>query len=322
MKRQRTPKISFIIPTYNEEKNVKKWLDSIFKQHSPHIKIEVVLVDNYSKDDTLKIAKNYPIKILMNKIKHGEVSKMIGFRASTGKYAIYLDADVELIGKKWIQKMIKPLEEDENIIGTFTRKYSRKSDPALERFYSFDPLQRDSIYQLFSPSIDSTIQSKKKGYYLLKYEQHRIPPAGRCLYRRESLLYLTKAYDMFLELDFLVLLTRKGYKYFGYVPSAGLYHHHSPDLKTLLRKRRYNVQNVYLKTFNQKKYKWFDLSNTRDISKIILWTLYANLVFPSIIVGAYKSLKFKDWAGLYEPIVNLLVTDTIILSFISSTSFH
>lgn len=319
MKKQ--PKISVIIPTYNEERNIKKCLTSIFCQDYPKDRLEVIVVDDASTDKTLKIAKNFSVITISHKGRHGEIGKMIGFRKATGKYAIYLDADIELKGKKWFQKMIKPLEEDPKIIGAFTRKYSKKTDPPLERYYAFDPLQKDTIYQFFSPSIDEVVKEDRVGYKLLDYEKDKIPPAGRCLYRREKLLKIAFGYDMFLELDFLVLLVQKGLTLFAYVPDAGLYHHHAPDIKTLLRKRIYNVQKVYLKTLDKKLYKWFDLGKKKDLLKIFLWLVYANSIIPSIFVGIYKSIKHRDWAGMYEPVVNLLVTDTIVFAFVLSRGF-
>ena len=64
-------------------------------------------------------------------------------------------------------------------------------------------------------------------------------------------------------------------------------------------------------------YKWFDISKPKDLFRIICWIIYANLIIPSILMGLYKSIKFKDWAGMYEPVVNLLVTDTILLAALS-----
>lgn len=311
------PLISIIIPTLNEERNIGKCLSSIFNQNYPKNSLEVIVVDDKSVDKTIEIVKQFPVKILISGKRHGEISKMIGFKAAKGEFAVYLDADVELIGKNWFQKMIKPLQEDEEIIGSVTRKYAKKTDPPLERFLTFDPLQRDSLYQFFSPSIEKAIVSKRDGYFLCEYSVGKIPPAGRCLYRREKVLKLVSKYDMFLELDFLVLLVKNGFNKFAYVPEAGLYHHHAENIAQLLKKRKYNLTKVYLGR-KTRLYKWFDLSKPMDLLKIICWIFYANLILPSLLVGLYKIFKFKDWAGIYEPIVNLLVTDTIILYALSS----
>jgi len=307
------PLVSVIIPTLNEEKNIGNCLASIFAQDYPVQKLEVIVVDDKSTDQTIKIVKKYPVKILISGAHHGEVSKMIGFKMAKGEFTIYLDADVELIGKKWFQKMLKPLLENSEIIGSVTRKYARRSDPPLERFITFDPLQRDSLYQFFSPSIEQTIIKKRAGYSVCQYKLNHIPPAGRCLYRRKQVLKLVSEHEMFLELDFLVLLVKNGHDKFGYVPEAGLYHHHASSLLQLIKKRNYNLKKVYFGR-SDRLYKWFDLSKPKDAIRIICWVIYANLIIPSILMGLYKSIKFKDWAGMYEPVVNLLVTDMILLS--------
>src|SRR3989344_6412314 len=112
------PPISIIVPTLNEEKNIEKCLNSIFIQNYPKSRLEVIVVDDKSTDKTIEIAKQFPVKVLISGRRHGEISKMIGFKAARGEFAIYLDADVELIGKDWFQKMLKPLLEDQQIIGS------------------------------------------------------------------------------------------------------------------------------------------------------------------------------------------------------------
>src|SRR3990172_113240 len=320
MRKKSYPIISVIIPTLNEEKNIKRCLSSIFRQTYPKKRLEVIIVDDSSTDKTVNIAKKYPVKIIVHNNKHGEIGKMIGFRNASGKYAIYIDADVELKGTMWFQKMVKPLEENGTVIGSFTRKYSRKSDPPLERYYALDPLQRDIVYKMFSPSIKSVIKEKHKDYFVLEYKENRIPPACRVLYRRKELLKEVKNYNMFLELDFLVVMTKKGFNKFAYVSKAGLYHHHAKSLKELIRKRKYNIRNVYLKTYEKKLYKWFDLKNLIDLFKIVLLIVYSNTIFPGVIVGLYKSIKYKDWAGMYEPVVSLFITDIIIWEFLNNPS--
>ncbi len=312
------PSISIVIPTFNEETNIAKCLDSIFDQDYPQKNMEVIVVDDNSTDKTVEIVKKYPVKLLFSGKKHGEISKMVGFKSATSELVMYLDADIQLRGKDWLTKMVKPLVENEQIIGSFTRYYSKKETPAIERYLNFDPLQRDSIYQHFSPSVESVIIDNKDDYSICEYKIDKIPPAGLCLYRRKPLLNLDQHYDMFLELDFLVLLVKNGFTKFAYVPTAGLYHQHVSNLLGLLKKRKYNLQKVYLAR-QQRLYKWFDVHSLTGKLKIIAWIIYANLFLPSLLVGIYKSLKYGDFAGLYEPLVNLLVTDQIVSNFLLDT---
>ncbi len=308
------PTISIVIPTFNEEKNIKKCLDSIFRQKYPYSKLEVLVVDDNSTDRTQEIVRQYPTKLLISGKRHGEISKMIGFKAANGEYVMYLDADNELVGNNWFNKMLKPLEENKDIIGVFTWEGAMKTDSALERFLSFDPLQRDSLYQFFSPSIDEVVSQKKTDYWILKYEINKIPPAGRCLYRRAKIMPIIESFEMFLELDFLVLLVKNGFTNFGYSVNSGLYHHHASNVGELLRKRKYNLTKVYYIHAHNKLYQWFNLHNPIDVTKLFLWVVWSNLIIPSVIVGVYKSIKYNDVAGMYEPIINLLVTDMLVFT--------
>src|SRR5574341_160045 len=160
------PKISIVIPTFNESAFIEKCLQSIFDQKYPPKKLEVLVVDNYSTDNTVALAKKFPVRILMNKIKDAQASKMVALRQAHGEYFIYLDADIELVGRHWFDKMLRPLLENKEIVGAFTRVKSRPSDPAMTRYLSYDPFQRDPIFQFLSPGVEATIIEKHKRYLL------------------------------------------------------------------------------------------------------------------------------------------------------------
>ena len=53
------PEVSIVIPCYNEEEKIKECLDAVYAQDYPQEKIEVIVVDDGSTDDTLKILSDY-----------------------------------------------------------------------------------------------------------------------------------------------------------------------------------------------------------------------------------------------------------------------
>lgn len=80
-------KISVVIPTLNEEKNLPYLLNTI-----PKYVFEVIVVDGYSKDKTVEIAKKYNTKILYDR--EGKGSALIkGLNAAKGDIVIMMDAD-------------------------------------------------------------------------------------------------------------------------------------------------------------------------------------------------------------------------------------
>ncbi len=92
--------ISIIIPVKNSAKYLNDCLDSIDAQ--TYKNIEVLLVDNNSQDDTLKIAKAHSCRVLQYdpgiKITKFDApyKRNYGVKEAAGKYIYYLDADMEL----------------------------------------------------------------------------------------------------------------------------------------------------------------------------------------------------------------------------------
>lgn len=91
------PRISIIIPIYNEEKYISKCLNSIIQSDYDKSKIEVLLIDGGSSDKTIEIIekyqKKYPfLKLLNNPKKIVPVAMNIGIKNAKGEYIIRLDA--------------------------------------------------------------------------------------------------------------------------------------------------------------------------------------------------------------------------------------
>lgn len=94
-------KVSLIIPCYNEEKNIKPLFSEISKLQKK-IKLEVIIVDNGSKDRTLKEIFLYKkkvnnlkiVKIKMNKgFGHGVKA---GIKKSSSNLICYTHADLQI----------------------------------------------------------------------------------------------------------------------------------------------------------------------------------------------------------------------------------
>ena len=91
------PKISIIIPMYNEEKNVLKVIRTV--QNQKLQEIEIVCVNDNSNDNTLQILEDFQkedqrITIINNKINRGVIySRIYGAIRSRGEYVTFIEAD-------------------------------------------------------------------------------------------------------------------------------------------------------------------------------------------------------------------------------------
>ncbi|RLD05549.1 MAG: glycosyl transferase [Chloroflexota bacterium] len=87
------PLISIIVSTKNEEKNLERLLVSIRQQTYPHY--EIIVVDNFSTDATVKIARKFTNKVYLKGPERSAQRNFAVTRAQ-GDYLLILDADMEL----------------------------------------------------------------------------------------------------------------------------------------------------------------------------------------------------------------------------------
>ncbi|MBI4847425.1 MAG: glycosyltransferase family 2 protein [Nitrospirae bacterium] len=82
-----------MVPTYNAARFMPDLLGSIFRNKVDDM--EVIIVDDCSKDDTVKIAKNFPLKVIeLGKNGGPAKARNIGVAEAKGDIIFFLDSDV------------------------------------------------------------------------------------------------------------------------------------------------------------------------------------------------------------------------------------
>ena len=128
------PKLSIIIKALNEENNIARSIKSALKAIKK-IEGEVILADSLSTDNTIQIAKRYPIKIVQlsnPKNRSCGVGPQIGYLHSKGNYIYILDGDMEL-NTKFITLAIKELDGDKRLAGVAGRITEMTTDNIVFR---------------------------------------------------------------------------------------------------------------------------------------------------------------------------------------------
>jgi dolichyl-phosphate beta-glucosyltransferase len=89
------PDLSVVIPAYNEEQRLKKYLPVIVSYlRSRDLKFEIVVVNDGSNDGTGRVAQEFGVKLIdlhPNRGKGGAVRA--GMLAAQGRYVLFTDAD-------------------------------------------------------------------------------------------------------------------------------------------------------------------------------------------------------------------------------------
>lgn len=85
--------VSVIIPTFNSGKTLERCLKSI--QNQNYKKIEIIIVDAYSKDETRKIAEKLADKIFLL-AEERSYARNFGAEQAKGRFLFFVDSDMEL----------------------------------------------------------------------------------------------------------------------------------------------------------------------------------------------------------------------------------
>ena len=110
-------KISFVIPAFNEEKNIGRCLKSIRREYKGlSSDIEVIVVNNASTDRTGEVARGYSgVRVVDEPQKGLGHARQAGFKASAGDIVANIDADSEVpVG--WIDKVIEEFSKNDKLV--------------------------------------------------------------------------------------------------------------------------------------------------------------------------------------------------------------
>ncbi len=103
------PEISIMVPAYNEGKNISKCIDSIYDSDYNMSKVEVIVIDDGSTDNTLdELSKYKDIKILKQNHKGKSEALNLGAKNAKNEFIASIDADT-MLDRNCLKELVKPL---------------------------------------------------------------------------------------------------------------------------------------------------------------------------------------------------------------------
>ena len=135
------PKISIIIPTYNESQHLSLLLSdlSIFNEE-----IEIIIVDCNSDDKTKDIANIYKTNLCNSKKKNRGLQLNIGAKKAKGEWFIFIHADSRL-SKGWLKKVKSVIRKNKNFVYFF--KFKINNEKIIYRFLEIAVNLRSFIFK-------------------------------------------------------------------------------------------------------------------------------------------------------------------------------
>ncbi|MEI8194620.1 MAG: glycosyltransferase [Phycisphaerae bacterium] len=115
------PSVSVIIPAYNEGPDVAKSIESIARSNYPHEKLQIIAVDDGSKDDTWvhmeRMANRYPdivCAIRMDKNGGKRQGMRVGFALAAGDVVVTMDSD-SVVERDALRNLVTPIAADPTV---------------------------------------------------------------------------------------------------------------------------------------------------------------------------------------------------------------
>lgn len=296
------PKVSVIIPVRNESANITQLIEDLIGQDYLSEKIEIVVVDDFSEDDTVKIVTDFHderIKIieLKNLLNPEDISTAykkraleIGIRQSSGEIIMTTDGDCR-VSNRWISTMVGILQSSGNKLLTG----AVLMDNTPTRFRKFQSLDFLGMMGITAA--------------MLKMKIYNMANGANLIYEKKAFLEVDgfKGIDHLASGDDMLLMYKMAKKYQGAVgyakhPDAVVYTETLSDIPSFLQQRfRWTAKS---KDYQDKRMTW------------ILGTvfLFVFTVFLNFLLAPF----FKCIVGLL--LVQLIVKCIVDYRLLNSTS--
>lgn len=307
-KSKSAPLVSVIIPAHNEEKSIIRCLESVRK--NTHRKLQIIVINDASTDNTRKVVKEYIKKHNNRDIKLMYKQKNVGKagalnhalrRAVKGEFVMTLDAD-SLIGKKAIKNSLEYFRK-QNVVGVAANVRIIESQSVLGLLQKFEYMIGYRSKKFFSVtnsefiiggvgSMYRTSVVKKAGLYDHDILTEDIALSLKIISKGNKANRIVYAYD--------VLAMTEGVQSFGAL------------LKQRYRWKMGNLQAII-------KYRKMALSTKKSFTKALTWyrlpmaflgeimLLMEPLVFAYVAYVCFQLTDLSLLAGAYVTITGYLL---------------
>jgi len=132
------PNVSILIPAYNEHDSIAQTIESILSSNYPDKKMEVIVIDDGSTDETFSIAKKYAgwrngklIKVFTKENGGKGAALNFGIKKAKSDFVFSMDADT-FVGSESAKEMIKYFK-DKNVMSVTSAMTIHKPKTILQK---------------------------------------------------------------------------------------------------------------------------------------------------------------------------------------------
>jgi len=270
-------KVSVIVPTWNDERRVLLCIDALKNQSISKDLFEIIVVDNGSSDNTLKILSSVDgIKLLQEHKVGSYAARNKGLTLAQGEYVAFTDSDC-IPDRKWLEELLKKADDikDFGVIAgeiTFFKDEYSNAEPAALNYESFFSMNQK------------------------EYAKAGVCITANWLSKKNSLLELGKFKDSMKsggDHDMAKRLTLAGYMV-TFCEDA-VVNHPSRNLKEILQKRRRVIGGTW------------DSINSRFKVPLMLWQAQKLFIKRTMILTFKKKCTLSKKLSVLKVLFLILI---------------
>jgi glycosyltransferase involved in cell wall biosynthesis len=330
-----SPLISIVIITYNSSKTLENTLQSIKEQSYPKHKIETLVIDGGSRDNTVEIAKKYNCLIIKKPNTDIVLRKFLGFKEAKGEYLVYLDSDEYFDSKDALYKRSKIFQINPEVKCIISQGCKSPEKSSFINDYINDFGDPFSFY-LYREAKNSfhLIETWRKKYKILKQDQNCIVfdivntnhsslielwAGGNTI----DLKYVKAKFPILKndssKLALVYYLIKDRGKLLAITKNDVIIHNSASSLKDYLRKITSRIKNNIFHT---------NLGNSgfsgreefeKNKAKKFFFLFYGLLFLPALIDSLYMSFRWGKLSYLMHFPLTLYSVITIVYFFLMKT---
>ena len=309
--------VSVIIPTKNCAEQLKECLKGIKKQ--TYKNLEIIISDGLSKDNTLKIAKEYKTRIIKNKKILAEPGVSLGFKNAKGEILIVLAVDNIFKENNALETIVKVFN-NKNVFAAFPKHDSTRNDSLFTKYINVftDPFNHfvygyaanaRTFNKIYKTIVHNSI------FDIYDFKSSKVKPilavAQGFSVRKEFLKRKRNEMD---DITPVFDLINEGQK-IAYLHSVHLYHHTIKNLGQFVRKTRWTTRNA----LTGKQYgigsRVKTLSKEQKL-KIYIFPFYSlSFIFPCLD-SLYHLIKDREKMWIFHSFITFIAGVSMLFEYV------
>jgi len=314
MEQNKLPSISVCMATLNAQSTLTECLRRLFKQNYPMDKIELIVGDGGSTDNTKDIINNYEGKIYHNPLKTGESGKAVAIKHAKNDLILILDSDNLIPDKNWLKKMIKPFSDPDIKLAEPIKYTWRKKGGYIERYCALigmnDPVclflgNYDRWNYLSQKWTEVKHKSIDRDDYLkIILDKQGVPTIGAngAIFRRIFLQNQNIGNYLF-DIDVITNeIQQKGQIAIAKVKTGIIHTFCEADFKKFIRKQKRRIKDyIFHKKKQSRTFNWdkFEL-NGQSALGLYKFIFYTILTFPLLMQSLIGFYRKRDFAWFFH----------------------